>query len=67
MSERFRNLGVILTAKCGWKEYVEEMIKRGKAVSPTILRNSILSSIENLKIDKYVFNTKVRPTSHYVH
>ena len=64
-SENFKYLGVTLSAKGGWKEHVKQMIKRGKAVSAAILRNSRLSSIKDLKMHKYVFNSKVLPTIHY--
>ena len=60
-SENFKYLGVTLSAKGGWKEHVKQMIKRGKAVSAAILRNSRLSSIKDLKMHKYIFNSKVLP------
>jgi hypothetical protein len=41
-SENFKYLRVTLSAKGGWKDHVKEIIKRGKAVSATILRNSRL-------------------------
>ena len=64
-STTFKYLGFVLNNKGNWKDHVKEMVGRGKAVSSAVLRNSALNEIKNIKMHKYLFQSKIRPTIHY--
>ena len=58
-------LGHELAANGDWTEHIKLTISHGKVASFALLRQKHILIIQNMKMHKYLFITKVLPVAHY--